>query len=222
MWKQYHMRQRKGQSQRRDSGRKEYHIRRVVCRRNNISTDQYSIISTVPHTYRQKWSNESWRFHEKLSLSLTSLSPLCLTIANKKPSRLPVPLSPCLSPPGPPALSVSHLPVPHLPVPVSLSIANKKPAHLPVPLLPYHPLLSLFLQGGDFTKFDGTGGESVYGGKFVDENFRIKHSREGLVSMANAGADCNGAQVFVYLFLYKNMYTIARVRGMCICTCVCV
>ena len=50
-------------------------------------------------------------------------------------------------------------------------------------------------QGGDFTKMDGTGGESVYGGKFEDESFRIKHTREGLVSMANAGADCNGAQV---------------------------
>ena len=43
------------------------------------------------------------------------------------------------------------------------------------------------LQGGDFTKQDGTGGESVYGGKFEDENFQIKHTREGLVSMANAG-----------------------------------
>ncbi|CAN8033166.1 unnamed protein product [Ixodes persulcatus] len=77
-----------------------------------------------------------------------------------------------------------------------LGASSKVPLHFKG--CKFHKIIPKFMvQGGDFTKGDGSGGESIYGRVFPDENLSVKHDKPGLVAMANSGPDTNGSQFYI-------------------------
>ncbi|CDW73242.1 peptidyl-prolyl cis-trans isomerase cyp5 [Stylonychia lemnae] len=80
----------------------------------------------------------------------------------------------------------------------SLCVGDNEPNRLSYKKCPIHRIIGGFMaQGGDFENGDGTGGKSIYGGKFRDEVRNIEHYKRGMLSMANTGPNSNGSQFFV-------------------------